>query len=104
MPNHIHAILVIVDGASDENPRPRKTESGTVGALVGTYKSTVTNRINHLRNDIGATVWQRGYYDRIIRNDDELNAIRDYIRRNPERWAEDRDNLDALLVKMTYHP
>ena len=49
-------------------------------------------------------MWQRGYYERIIRNERELNAIRQYIRDNLAHWAEDRDNLDALLQKMTYHP
>ena len=42
-----------------------------------------------------------GYYERFIRNERELNAVRQYIRDNPARWAEDRDNLDNLLAKMT---
>ncbi len=45
-------------------------------------------------------VWQRGYYDHIVRDERELNAIRTYIQANPQRWAEDRDNLDALFEKM----
>jgi hypothetical protein len=51
----------------------------------------------------GCKRWQRGYYERIVRDDQELERIRIYIRRNPERWAEDRDNLAALLERMTYH-
>jgi hypothetical protein len=45
-------------------------------------------------------VWQRNYYDRIVRNERELGAIRRYIRDNPVRWAEDRENLDTALAKM----
>jgi REP element-mobilizing transposase RayT len=104
MPNHIHGILIIVDGYSSTDPRPTKTISGSVGALVGTYKSSVTKRINNVRNTPGAKVWQRGYYDQIIRDEKHLNAVRNYIIRNPERWAADRDNLDALLAKMINHP
>ena len=104
MPNHVHGILIIIDGYSHADPRPTKTFSGTVGALVGTFKSSTTKRINTIRNTAGARIWQRGYYDRIIRNERELDAIRNYIVRNPERWAEDRDNLDALTNKMTFHP
>jgi REP element-mobilizing transposase RayT len=45
-------------------------------------------------------IWQRGYYERIIRNERQLNATRNYIEDNPRRWAEDRDNLDALIERM----
>ena len=72
--------------------------------VVGRYKTAVTTPINNLRQAKGTAVWQRGYYERIIRNELELNTIRKYIRDNPARWAEDRDNLDTLLRKMTYHP
>ena len=66
-------------------------------------KAAVTNRINHQAHTVGCKRWQRGYYERIVRDDQELERIRIYIRRNPERWAEDRDNLAALLERMTYH-
>jgi putative transposase len=78
--------------------------AGSLGVVVGRYKTAVTTRINQLRHSTGAKVWQRGYYERIIRNQRELAATRQYIINNPRRWAEDRDNLDALLSKMTYHP
>ncbi len=78
--------------------------AGSLGVVVGRYKTAVTTRINNLRHSQGSKVWQRGYYERIIRNERELQATRQYIRNNPARWAEDRDNLDAILAKMTYHP
>jgi putative transposase len=75
-----------------------------LGVVVGRYKTAVTRRLNNLRHSQGAPVWQRGYYERIIRNEREWRATQKYIEENPVRWAEDRDNLDALLAKMTYHP
>ena len=78
--------------------------AGSLGVVVGRYKTAVTTRINNLRQSKGANVWHRGYYERIIRNERELQATRQYIIDNPTRWAEDRENLDTLLTKMTYHP
>ena len=103
MPNHVHGIIVIVEGYDVDDKRPNKTISGTVGALVGKFKAAVTKRINNLQDTKGQTIWQRGYYDRVIRNETELNAIRKYIAQNPARWAEDRENLDTLLSRMTDH-
>ena len=102
MPNHLHGILVIENEKALADQRPEKTVSGSVGALIGAYKSTVTKRINKLQGSQGIKVWQRGYYDHIIRNEQELHAIRQYIIDNPKRWAEDRENLDAITNKMTH--
>ncbi len=77
-----------------------RLKSGSIGAIVGNLKSLTARRINNLRHTPGAAVWQRGYYDRIVRNDRELDAIRQYIQNNPQRWADDRENLDNLLNKM----
>lgn len=125
MPNHLHGILVIAGSAlprvdpsaplentSVPDPRPGSQPDrrpiglvpGSLGAIVGNYKSLVTRRVNNLRGTPGAPVWQRGFCDRIIRNERELNAIRQYIRDNPTRWAEDRDNLDTCLRQMQGSP
>ncbi len=104
MPNHVHGIIVIVDGQSIDAPRPTKAVSGSIGSLVGTFKSSATKRINHKYGEYSSPIWQRGYYDKIIRNERQLNAIRQYIIDNPARWADDRDNLESLLKEMTYHP
>jgi hypothetical protein len=79
--------------------------SGSLGAVVGNYKTLVTRRVKAQLRAVGSDmkVWQRGYWERIIRNERELQATREYIRLNPLRWAEDRDNLDALLSKMEGH-
>ncbi len=108
MPNHFHGILWIVDisndagrGASrraptggsqlvptDENPIKIKP----LGQLVGAFKTVSAKRINLLRGTPGVSVWQRDYYERIVRDDRALDAIRRYIRYNPLRWDEDREN------------
>ena len=109
MPNHAHVILDFIDYAVQADLTKSVGEfenalAGSLGVVVGRYKTAVTTRINHLRRSIGSKVWHRGYYERIIRNERELHATRQYIIENPARWAEDRENLDALLAKMTYHP
>ena len=72
--------------------RPAGTVPGSVGALVQTFKSTATRKINRLRRTPGAPVWQRDYYERILRDDRALRAVRRYIEQNPARWEEDRNN------------
>ena len=115
MPDHVHGILFILDddhemkysvGATHASPRhnaiPRSTQSNvtpmlesssrygpkpqSVGSIVGSFKSAVTNRINKLRGEPGIPLWQRNYYEHIIRNDCELNRIRQYIHDNPAKW------------------
>ena len=66
--------------------------SGSLAAIVGNFKSVTARRINHIRKTPGVSVWQRNYYERIIRNERELHAIRQYIRDNPINWAGDREN------------
>ena len=102
MPNHIHGIIWIVGepvGATRRvaptDGHPRGPVPGSIGAIVGQFKSIVTKRINQMRGTPGARVWQRNYYERIIRNERALNAIRRYIAENPLRWYRDRYNPDA---------
>ena len=78
--------------------------AGSLGVVVGQYKKAVTILINQLQGVEKTAVWQPGYYERIIRNERELKATRQYILNNPARWDEDRDNLDELFCKMIYHP
>jgi REP element-mobilizing transposase RayT len=66
--------------------------SGSLGAIVGSFKSDAARRINRLRGTPGAALWQRNYYERIIRDEAELNAVRQYIRDNPSKWADDPNN------------
>jgi REP element-mobilizing transposase RayT len=94
MPNHIHGIIWISDVGATE-PVARSTSGGqkpnALEVIVGQYKSRVTKQVNQLRRQLGASGWQRNYYDRIIRNDKELQVIRKYIIENPLRWADEKD-------------
>ena len=65
--------------------------------VVHRFKSFTTTRYRQGVRDLNwppfsGRLWQRNYYDRIIRNDAELNRIRQYIRNNPARWADDENN------------
>jgi REP element-mobilizing transposase RayT len=71
-------------------PRPRGPQSGSLGAIIGSYKSASTARINQIRGTPGGRVWQRNYYERIVRNDAALRRIRRYIQTNPARWRKKR--------------
>lgn len=71
--------------------RPPKS----LGSFVAGFKSAVTKRINEHRDAPGAPVWQRNYYEHIIRNDRALSAIREYIQNNPLYWHLDYYNPDS---------
>ena len=101
MPNHVHGIIVIARAAPGPTPRatrasPLRGTAGpgrrSIGAIVGSYKSAVSKRINQSRGTAGASVWQRSYYEHIIRDDADLNRIRQYIWDNPARWDDDLEN------------
>jgi putative transposase len=64
----------------------------SLGAFIAGYKASVTKQINKLQDTPGSAVWMRNYHDRIIRNDEELRTLREYIRDNPLRWELDREN------------
>lgn len=106
MPDHLHTILILTSRPQHRQKKKHRNkpslQPGSVGAIVGNFKSLVSTQINKWRGTPGSKVWLRGYHDRIIRNEKELNATRQYIRNNPIRWAENRDNLDLLLSKMRW--
>jgi REP element-mobilizing transposase RayT len=69
-----------------------RSPSNTIGAIVRGFKSETTKRINEIRSTPRMHFWQRNYYEHIIRNDNELDKIRDYIHNNVVQWALDKDN------------
>jgi len=102
MPNHLHGILWIKDRArptkqplapagADRIPA-RGTAPNSLGSVIGAFKAIVTKRLSH-RQDVPVTLWQRNYHEQIIRNDDALNRIREYIGLNESRWVDDPENL-----------
>jgi REP element-mobilizing transposase RayT len=69
-----------------------KPVPGSIPTIIRAFKSVTTRRINILRGTPGAPVWQRNYYEHIIRTERALDAIRAYIRMNPQRWEQDSLN------------
>ncbi len=103
MPNHFHGILLIHStdtaylrrGTARRAPttgRFGKPLSRTLPTIIRAFKSAVTKRINALRNMPGAPVWQRNYWERVIRNESELMRVREYVVNNPVKWEWDREN------------
>ncbi|NJC87341.1 MAG: transposase [Desulfuromonas sp.] len=92
MPNHIHSI-VIVSADKPGGSRTAPTEkTKPLGRLIGAFKTVSTKRINLLHNTPGNPVWQRNYYERVIRDEAELSRAREYIADNPRRWDMDKEN------------
>jgi REP element-mobilizing transposase RayT len=65
---------------------------GSLATIIRSFKSAVTKRINQMRNNPGALVWQRNYYERVIRDEGEFETIRQYIVDNPVQWTEDENH------------
>ena len=97
MPNHIHFVAVLVDReelrAIRESPLPGRS---VISRVVGYIKMNATKEIR--RNYGDATVWQRGFFDHIIRNQRDYEMIIKYIYENPMRWNFDKLYVDAPIV------
>jgi len=95
MPNHFF-FFFLIRSRGDRPVAPTPTplpgpRPKSIGSLMSGFKSAVTKRINKLRQTPGAKLWQRNYWEHIIRNDGELNRIRQYIMDNPAKWEMDRN-------------
>ena len=94
MPNHFHGIVIINPVANCSSPLPSLTHPSmkprSLSSIVAGFKSAVTKKINIIRNAPGTPVWQRNYYEHIIRNETALNNIRQYIINNPLSWYQDQ--------------
>ena len=113
MPNHMHGIILItvgrgtaenLAGLDDESARRAPTHEefqkpvkGSIPTIVRSYKSAVSYRINLMRKTDGIPIWQRNYYEHVIRNDKDLQNKTDYIKANPLLWDEDNEN--PVIVK-----
>ena len=116
MPNHFHGILFIhenvgatrqgqtmsLSGAEplqtlttdgiDGSPLPCGPKPASLGAIIAQFKSRVTKRIWKFPEFKGTPIWQRNYYEHIIRNENDLQNKTDYIESNPLLWYEDDEN------------
>ncbi len=114
MPNHIHGIIELIDdpyinhiynitemvnersvGATHESPLP-VTRSGprpkTIGAIIGLFKATVTKQYHETGELTYKKIWQRNYYEHIIRDKRDYEKIYEYIESNPINWSLDEEN------------
>lgn len=114
MPNHIHSIIILTgchtEGRGEafaqrsrEQPHLKSanasplrlahgTQSGSLGAIVQNFKSVSTRKINQVRKAPHIPIWQRNYYEHIIRTEEELHSLRQYIVNNPLQWTLDQEN------------
>ena len=105
MPNHIHGIIVIKSntvGVSFMKPETKIiisksnhhmgliNQTPTIGLIIRYFKSKCTYKIH--KNGFNNQLWQRNYYEHIIRNEESLSNIREYIQNNPKKWIEDKEN------------
>ena len=116
MPNHFHGIVVILNlyahnvGANSRSPKSFTSDSPvkppmnpkSLSSLISGFKAAVTAQINRQRNTPGIPVWQRNYYEHIIRNEKELNRIREYIHENSLQWDLDRENPHSKNFNLDY--
>ena len=92
MPDHIHGIIVLADtNRAGFEPAPTGGVRHGLPEIVRAFKTFSARRINARRDTLGAPVWQRGYYERSIRNERELNLTRKYITNNPRHWQTTRE-------------
>lgn len=119
MPNHVHGVIVIDNrrGEScirpknnaksrtkgDHKDRPYGTAHNSIGCIIQRFKSITTHAyaIGVKQNGwppFPGKLWQRNYYEHVIRNENELDEIREYVIGNPNKWAEDENNLINLTL------
>ncbi len=108
MPNHVHGVIMIIDedrasallvGAQRAVPLPPpnprsfgQMKPRSLPAIVRAFKSATTRRTNELRGTPGIPLWQRNYYEHVIRSRHALDRVRNYIVDNPARWPDDPEN------------
>ncbi|MCZ8065996.1 MAG: transposase [Microcystis sp.] len=107
MPNHFHGIVIINDYSGDDQSlgardapldlgardAPLQQKPNSLSSCIAGFKSAVTKRINLLRQNTDPPIWQRNYYESILRDEKYLAVVREYIINNPKNWPNDRDYL-----------
>jgi len=92
MPNHVHGIATFVGaGLALPGENGAASSAPTLADVVRAFKFLSAIHVNRLLRRSGP-LWQRGYFDHVVRDDRDLERIREYIATNPLRWALDRDN------------
>lgn len=115
MPNHVHGIITITESDSaivgEIHEFPLRTlkimrsnrRNMLLSKIVGYLKMNTAKEINQILDTAGMAVWQRGFYERVIRNDEELNNTCQYILGNPMNWDNDPENVVMQSSKGVIH-
>ncbi len=77
MPDHLHGIIIISES----------TGKSSLANTVQNFKSVSSRKINRINKNYGVSIWQRNYYEKIVRTEQELENLRDYIQNNPANWT-----------------
>jgi len=88
MPNHVHGLLLLTPSQEGERTKP-------LGQLIGAFKTISTKLIHALPGHETVIIWQRDFYERVIRSEEELDRARTYITQNVLQWALDHENPDC---------
>jgi putative transposase len=118
MPNHIHGIITIVEAGlalpkeGAASSAPTRDVPIRLMDVVRAFKSISAINVNRFLSRVGIPLWQPNYYEHIIRNEESLNRVREYIGNNPLRWELDRENpqrkgedeFDLWLAKFKRRP
>jgi REP element-mobilizing transposase RayT len=102
MPNHLHGIIVLPGAPPTTalaNTLPRGPKPASLGAAIGGFKSAVSRQVAARNLTLVKPLWQRNYFERVIRNDRELAATRRYVADNPSRWHDDQDHPGYLSTR-----
>jgi REP element-mobilizing transposase RayT len=108
MPNHLHGIIVLTGDQTLYTRRGTACRAPTIESfgkpvakslptVMRSFKSGASKQINKARKTPGCPLWQRNYYEHVVRNEEDLNEIREYIITNPLKWAVDRENPNNCL-------
>jgi len=108
MPNHLHVIIEICNESdtrrdalqcvsTDDTQYKNKfgPQRNNLASIIRGFKGVTKNKIYQINPDFA---WQPRFYDHIIRNDESLNKIREYIQTNPEMWERDRNNVENIWM------
>lgn len=95
MPDHIHGILRLTELAAPAGIPPTREQfgkpvAGSIPTIVRAYKSTVTQQYQVMAGRSAPPLWQRNYYEHVIRSEADLIRVRAYIRQNPNQWENDQ--------------
>ncbi len=103
MPNHLHGLISIVPGeairavenvSSSSSKQPKGPDSRSLGSFVIGFKSATTKQFRELSGKSDISLWQRNYWERVVRSEGEFARINEYMMSNPMSWESDRENPD----------